>query len=333
MNRLVQVEDSVGRLLECTLRVVDRRAIVRTEKHEAERERMVFIQHLSNGEKVSERFGHLFRVNLHEAVVHPVSNKRIFIRARAAVACGARLREFVFVVREHQILTTTVNIDSRSQHFFNHGAALDVPPRTTLAPRTRPRRFSGFRGLPQREIGGILFTLIDSHAFARAVVLLVSSRQRAVRGKRVHGEIHVSVRLICVPLGDQSFDESDDIIHALRRARFHRRTKASERRHVLVERLDEFICERLARLPALVRPLNNLIINVGKIPTVRHIVPETHELSIQHVKGDVHARVTDVRIIVHRDSAHVHLHPLPRRVSRNEQLLLTTHRVQEPELG
>lgn len=45
------------------------------------------------------------------------------------------LGELVFVVRKHKILTPPMDVYDMPQYLADHGAALDMPPRATWAPR------------------------------------------------------------------------------------------------------------------------------------------------------------------------------------------------------
>src|SRR5262249_10281902 len=57
-------------------------------------------------------------------------------------SCAFALRDFVLVVWKHQVLTAKMQIEARPKNFHAHGAALDVPARTSLAPRARPEYIS-----------------------------------------------------------------------------------------------------------------------------------------------------------------------------------------------
>ena len=48
------------------------------------------------------------------------------------------LRDFVLVMREDQVLAAQVQIEAGAEQFHAHRAALDVPARPAVPPRTRP---------------------------------------------------------------------------------------------------------------------------------------------------------------------------------------------------
>ena len=277
--------------------------------------------------KVAEALAHLLRVHLHEAVVHPVLDEGLRAVVRPAPARRRGLREFVLVVREDEILPAAVNVDGRAQHLLNHRRTLDVPPGSTRAPRRIPRRLPGLRSLPQREIRRILLPIVHRHALARAVILQFAAAQRTVPGQRVHREVHVAVPGgVRVSLRDQTLGHLHDVADVFRRAGFHRRRKEPRGRHVFVKSVDESIHERLARLAIFVCARDDLIVDVGEVAAIRHVVALAHELAVEHVEGDVHARVADVAVVVDGNAAHVHGN-LTVVASRHEGLLLARHGV------
>src|ERR1043165_1837626 len=87
--------------------------------------------------------------------------------AGGALALG----DFVFVMREHQILAAEMQIEGRPEDFHAHGAALDVPAGPAFAPRAWPEHAAVLRyaRLPQREIGhGFLRVIVALHALTHA---------------------------------------------------------------------------------------------------------------------------------------------------------------------
>ena len=71
------------------------------------------VQQGADGGEVAERFGHLGATDIDHAVVHPQ------FRQGCAVG-GFRLSDLVFVVREHQISATEVNVDGLTQFLAHH---------------------------------------------------------------------------------------------------------------------------------------------------------------------------------------------------------------------
>ena len=86
-------------------------------------------------------------------------------------------------MREHEVLTSQVQVEAGSQQFHPHGAALDMPSGPSFAPRTRPKYFPvfGHPRFPESEIrDGFLGILITLHAFADAHLFKIQLHQLAV---------------------------------------------------------------------------------------------------------------------------------------------------------
>ena len=63
----------------------------------------VIVKYLSRGNGITQRLGHFFLIHLYHAGVHPVINI-------LSAMCAARLSNFIFMMREHQIRATAMNI-------------------------------------------------------------------------------------------------------------------------------------------------------------------------------------------------------------------------------
>ena len=55
---------------------------------------------------------------------------------------AAALGDFIFMMRKDQILSATMDINSLTEMFFNHGRTFNMPTWTTLAPGTLPTRLT-----------------------------------------------------------------------------------------------------------------------------------------------------------------------------------------------
>ena len=105
--------------------------------------------------EVAKALGHLFRVDLHEGVVHPVFGK-------LTVTACFRLGNFVFVVGEDKIHSAAVYVQGKV--WFGHGRALDVPAGAPFSPRALPVRLSRLGCFPDGKVERIplLFSGSDS---------------------------------------------------------------------------------------------------------------------------------------------------------------------------
>src|SRR5215471_18267735 len=69
-------------------------------------------------------------------------------------ACALTLGDLVLVMGKHEVFSAEMQIETRSQPFHAHGAALDVPSGPPLTPRARPKNLPILPNpcLPQREV-------------------------------------------------------------------------------------------------------------------------------------------------------------------------------------
>jgi len=123
-----------------------------------------------------------------------------------------RLRDFILVMRELQILTTAVNVEMFAEQVARHGRAFDMPARPPLAPRRIPfdfHRLAGLGSFPQDKVERIAFAAVDIDPFAGAQIVERLAGQLAVTGKIAHRVIDVAVgaligQAIVFELADQS---------------------------------------------------------------------------------------------------------------------------------
>ena len=115
--------------------------------------------------------------------MHPVAGEGFSGR-------GFRLRDLVFVVREHQVFAAGVEVEGLAEELHRHGGALDVPAGAAVAESGVPRVLAGFGGLPHGEVrGGVLLVLIDIDARACGIAGQVLLREFAVFGVTLDAEV------------------------------------------------------------------------------------------------------------------------------------------------
>ena len=125
---------------------------------------------------------------LHQSVVHPILGHRLAV---AAFALG----DLVFVVREHQVEPTAVDVERLAQQLAAHGGAFDVPAGPARSPGARPRRLARLGRFPEGEIA--TGPLAIGHAAPFATHRLdAAMAQLAVVGALGHLEIHVALRFV-----------------------------------------------------------------------------------------------------------------------------------------
>src|SRR5258705_13492034 len=86
---------------------------------------IAFAKQIAYREEIPERLAHLLAFHQQMRAVHPVFYKgtTLWLQRRSFT-----LRDFVLVVRKHEVLAAHVHVEARSEYFHAHGAALDVPP-------------------------------------------------------------------------------------------------------------------------------------------------------------------------------------------------------------
>ena len=113
---------------------VERRAVMRLEHAQAQHLARPIGQHLADREEVAEALRHLLALELQESVVHPD------IRHAVGMKGAAGLREFVLMVREHQIDAAAMNVEFFAQMLPGHRRAFDVPAGAAFGLDARRRR-------------------------------------------------------------------------------------------------------------------------------------------------------------------------------------------------
>ena len=134
-------------------------AVVRRDHEHAHGFQVELLGYIAHGKEVAQRLGHLLIVHVYVAVMHPVMYERLAGRALG-------LSDFVFVVREQQILAAAVYVDRLAQILHAHRGALDMPAGATHSPRAGPGGFAGLLRLPQGEVHRMSLGII--HVYARA---------------------------------------------------------------------------------------------------------------------------------------------------------------------
>ena len=197
--------------------VIDGASVMGRNHQIANRLIAVFFRHVAHGEKVAERLGHFDVIDVDIAVVHPIIGKR---HAVAALA----LRDFVFMVRENQILPAAVNVNRITEIAAHHCRALNVPAGSAVAPRGRPVRLAGFCAFPKGKVHRVFFQLADVNPRTGFQILQGLVRKLAVFREIFGTEIHVAIfHRVRVPFLDQSFDNLDNFVDIFRRFRVNGR--------------------------------------------------------------------------------------------------------------
>ena len=127
-HALAEVIERFRRLPERPMRELHAGAVVREQAEVAERERIdVELHEVVDRHGVARGLGHLHAVGEEVLAVHPVTDRRVTVRALG-------LRDLVLVVRKDVVDATGVQIEALAEVLRAHRRTFDVPPRKAAAP-------------------------------------------------------------------------------------------------------------------------------------------------------------------------------------------------------
>ena len=166
----------------------------------------------------------------------------------------------------------------------------------------------GFAPFHRREVGGVPLSFVHFGPRAGQHLFQAASAQLAVVGVFRAVEIDVAVERVGVALLDQ---RGDDLVHLA--DVFGRLRKAIDgidaHRLEIVEIIPlDFLGDGGHRRVQFLGPVDDLVVHVGDVDHPRHLVTAVHEIPLDRVEDDRPDHVADVRRLVHRRPAEVHLH-------------------------
>ena len=276
--------------------------------------RVVAAEQLRQRDEVPEGLAHLLPVDRNHIVMDPIMDT---LRA----AGSDILRNFAFMVREHQVHTAAVDVELVTEVFFAHHGAFEVPAREAVAPRGRPAhnmlRLSLF---PDRKIvRRLLVALPVKGARPFEGRLEIATGKDAVLMVLIvffDVKIDGAVRLVGIASLENLFDRLDLLDDVTGSAGLDRRGLAAEQAHRFVVALG-VVLDYLHRLQ-LLQPclLRNLVLTlvgiVLQMPHVRNVadiadlVTEVFQQPEKHVVCDTGTGVAQVRVAVDGRAADVH---------------------------
>jgi len=260
---------------------------------------------------------------------------------------GFALGDLVFVVGKDEIPAADVDVDGLAEVGHAHRRALDVPARSSLAPRrlehpTFGRLVGGFdalvavcsdrfggrsAGLPEREVRRVTFL----GAFVGIVLcfdpLDPLVRELAVPFELGDVEVHRSARLVGVVSCDQRLDQLDHLGNVFGDPGIDRRAPEIESAHGRERIADVRPGDLLLALTETVLPdpRDDLLVHVGKVLDVTDVVAQMGEPAGHHVDVDPRACVTEMGRIGDREATVVEQNFL--RVAWLERPFLAGQRV------
>ena len=245
---------------------------------------------------------------------------------KLTAVCALGLGDLVLVVREDQVLAARVDVDRLAEVLVDHRGALDVPARTSGAPRRLPARLARLCALPDRKVHRIFLDLADADACARLQLIQRLVGQLAVLGGLLRAEVDVAVvHRIRIALVDQGLDDVDDRIHGLGRAWMNGGRTDAQTLCVGEVFLDVAVGDDVVGHALLVCLFDDLIVDVGEVLYELDLIAAVLKVAAQRVEDDKRTRVADVEVVVDRRTAGVHLDLA--LFERDELLLGTGHRI------
>jgi len=159
-----------------------------------------------------------------------------------ASEAALRLCKFVVMMRELEVISTSMNVHVIPKDVTSHHRAFDMPTWATHSPRTLPGRLPGLGLLPKSEISlcpllsvsagnGTLTFCKEVRASAGAELWVIVTPLEV----RLGVEIYRAVAFICVAIADDLLDEGTNLRDIFGDTCEHIRTSHSEGIHVLHE--------------------------------------------------------------------------------------------------
>ncbi|RIK33046.1 MAG: hypothetical protein DCC52_04170 [Chloroflexi bacterium] len=292
---------------------------MRAENKHANRVGAIARQRVGNMHQAAEMARHFFLARqMQQRIVHPIARK-FFARKRFG------LRDFVFVMRKHDVKTAAMQINLFAVLFQIHRGTFNVPAGATRPPRRIPRGFARFGRFPQRKIHRVFFALVHRNARARFHFVERTMIQLAVIGIGAHAKINVAVHRVRHALFNQPARHFDNGGNRFGRARINVGALDIERVHFAQETRHVFFRQRLNRRIFLFRGFDDAVFNVGKILNVLDDITAKFQIAFERIKNNVRQRVTDMRGPIQVGSADIQRHM--RRLARHKFLFLARERV------
>src|SRR5882724_7311938 len=153
---VINPRDRLSRFIHSFPRKIQRRPIMHPHQRIPHLASAVSLrQHVSQCVKIPERLRHLLALDHQVRAMEPAAHK-LFPRA------SFRLRDLCFVMRENIVHPAAMNIELIAEQLRRHRAALDMPARPAVAPRTTPfyRAVCFIPRFPEREIADVFLVVL-----------------------------------------------------------------------------------------------------------------------------------------------------------------------------
>ena len=280
---------------------IQRLAVMGTQQQQAERLTGpgTLLQYVPHGEEIAEGFRHLLPIHQQHAVMHPVTGKG------SARESADGLRDFVFMMRENQVMPAAMNVEAFTKMLPGHGGAFNMPARPPSAPGAVPARCLGIAWLPQHEIAGI--ALIGRHIHPRAGQQFIrrTAGKLAVIGEGRDREKHMAIGGIGMAICDQAFDQRDHFRDMAGGARFYIRRQRAKGFHIGMEirrRARSYGCDGLT---AFTCTRIDLVIHIRDVARVSNVRIKPAQQPRQHIKHHHRPSIAQMRQIINRGTTDI----------------------------
>lgn len=201
------------------------------------------------------------------------------------------LSDLIIVMRESQIFSSCMNVNSVSKYLISHCGALNMPAWSALSPFRRPARFSWLWRFPEREIVFILLLsllfllrLFAEHTFSlfqhffNIFFLEGLWHQFGILVPCLFFKLHhievnwSSLCFVGVSVVDDFLDKFLNLWHELRHTSEHVRWVDLQTLHISEEGAFPLLAEFSERDIKLVRPLDYFIVDICDVHAVLALV-------------------------------------------------------------
>ena len=250
--------------------------------------------------------------------MHPVCCKVLVVGALT-------LGNLVLMVREYQILASGMNINLLAQVAFGHNGALNMPARTSVAPRRLPERLPFLFRLPEHEIVGVFLAFLTgdldfTESGLKLIQVLMGQLSVFLKGTcpEVHGPVPGHIGVVLVDKGLYHLQHAADFLGCLRMDRGRLYIHGC---HVLFALLNVPAGHSVSVHTFLNCLFYDFVIHIREIGYIAHVVTLILKIPAYRVKYNHGPGVSYMDEIIHRRAADVHL-DLPRG-QRNEFLFFS----------
>ena len=305
LGRLCHFRESFARRVEAIEREIERFAIVTTDEHIAHfHRRPTVLGEVFESVEIAERLRHFATIDHQMGDMEPS-------RSEVSAAGAAALGDFIFVVRENQIDTATVQVEGIAEVFTDHRRTFEVPARTAFSPGRTPKIFAilGASGFPQDKVAdALLFILIGIRALrlraSEFQFAFVEVREFAVFRKR--GDVKIDraiVRSVSVAFLDELGNHIDLLRNVLHRARFNVRRETLEEIAVVMKLLRPAGCEIAQRLAESLRFADCFVIHIRQIADMERASAARFQSATEDILQYKSAEIANVGGAIDRGTA------------------------------